>query len=183
MQRTNRVLQAGLCLHVKHQQSAAGWALPAMYAFFFQPFRVGPTSEEFGRVTLSSWLQFCSDAHIMDSTQKGCTRADLAVSCHRSSFLPKERGNPRSIREGVQMMGTVSKRWRTVFVAVKGGTDTKSNEAISDDAMMRWVASHEQHLQNTFFLGELVYNERYRAGHPHAAPLAPFALLAHIFDA
>eukprot|EP00983_Pelagomonas_calceolata_P083923 1156257-Pelagomonas_calceolata.AAC.4 len=71
----------------------------------------------------------------------------------------------------------------TVFVAVKGGTDTKSNEAISDDAMMRWVASHEQHLQNTFFLGELVYNERYRAGHPHAAPLAPFALLAHIFDA
>mmetsp|Transcript_12500 Transcript_12500/g.33034 ORF Transcript_12500/g.33034 Transcript_12500/m.33034 type:complete len:917 (+) Transcript_12500:198-2948(+) len=62
-------------------------------------------SEEFGRVTLSSWLQFCSDAHIMDSTQKGCTRADLA----------------------------------TVFVAVKGGTDTKSNEAISDDAMMRWV--------------------------------------------
>ncbi|KAF5832674.1 hypothetical protein DUNSADRAFT_11381 [Dunaliella salina] len=61
-------------------------------------------SEEFGRVTLSSWLQFCSDAHIMDNAQKGCTRADLA----------------------------------TVFVAVKGGTDSKANEAISDDAMMRF---------------------------------------------
>lgn len=37
-------------------------------------------------MSLSSWLQFCNDACIMDNAHKGCTRADLAVSAKCSSM-------------------------------------------------------------------------------------------------
>lgn len=63
-----------------------------MCIFFLRPLSVESwflschaASEDHGSVTLSSWLQFCSDARIMDNNHKGCTRADLAVSAARAA--------------------------------------------------------------------------------------------------
>jgi hypothetical protein len=54
--------------------------LHSVYAHICVSVNTHAASEEHGIVTLSSWLQFCSDAKILDNAQRGCTRADLAVS-------------------------------------------------------------------------------------------------------